>query len=89
MLFLGGILILLILWIHIFVNHQTGFLPTLANQGLHTHRNIFTSKDNNVLMLDSVPSLFFSPSFLAQKNFFGFVIVFAEKKYVQRIQIKF
>lgn len=40
MLFLGGVLIL-IFWIHVFVTHQTGFYPSLANQGLHAHRNIF------------------------------------------------
>lgn len=45
---LGTVLILLILWICVFLTHQTSFYTSLANLGLHTNRNIFTSIDNNV-----------------------------------------
>lgn len=84
---LGGVLILQILWIRVFVTHQTSFCTSLSNLGLHTNRNSFTSKDN-ALVFYSVSSLFFFFSSCVSKKIFFCLVIVLEEKNIEIIQIR-
>lgn len=74
---LGGVLIL-IFWIHIFVTHQTGFYPYLANQGLHAQKYFYINGQQCFnIRFSPIPILLV---LVLKKIFFCLVIVSAEKK---------